>query len=201
MGGEAALGLQGFGAGMSSVGAYYNAKGQKSTLKTQAYIDDLNANLADMSAQSALLSGQREEQSVRLNTSQIKAKQKTAFNANGIDANSDTVNRVLTTTDVLGEVDANTVAANALKTAFGYQSQATSFRNQAIGKRSSAKSINPIFSATTSLIGSAGKVADSWYKLDPAGAFAKGASSDYGPQNDRFAKNFGQHNLVSDALF
>lgn len=202
MGAETSLAMQGFGAGASATGAYFQAQGQKSTLNAQAHIDDVNSTLADMSAQSALLSGQREEQAVDLNTAKIKAGQKTAMAANGIDLSEGTPVAVLTGTDVLGKVDAATVAANAMRTAFGYQSQSVSYKNQAIGARASAGAISPFFAAAGSLVGSAGKVADSWYKFNKEGAFNPSPStSSYGPQNDTFSRIFGQHNLVSDALY
>lgn len=199
MGADTAIGAQGFGAGLSSVGAYYNAQGQKTALNSTADIADVNSKIANMSAQSALLSGQREEQAVDLNTAKIKATQKTAFAANGIDLSSQTPVNVLTTTDVVGRIDANTVAANALRTAFGYQTQSLSYSNQASGARTAASGISPDLAATTSLVGSAGRVADSWYKLNKVGAFDN--STTYGPQNDIMSKVFGQHNLVSDALY
>lgn len=200
MSADFAMAAQGFGAGMSTVGSYYSALGQKNNLNSQARIDDINAKMADMSAQSALLAGQREEQAVRLNTAKLKAAQKTAFAANGIDLSSDSPVSVLTSTDVLGETDANTVAANALRTAFGYQAQSVSYKNKAIGERASAKGINPFSSAFGTFATSAGRVADSWYSLRKEGAFDR-SDGPIGPQNDWFARNFGQHNLVSDALY
>lgn len=198
---DVAIASQGFGAGMSSVGAFYNAQGQKNTLKSQARIDDLNAKMADMSAQSALLAGQREEQAVRLNTAKLKSAQKTAFAANGIDLSEGSPVTVLTSTDVLGETDANTVAANAMRTAFGYQAQSVNYKNKALGERAEAGAISPWSSAAGTFLSSAGKVAESWYTLKKDGAFSDNRMGTYGPQNDFFARNFGQHNLVSDALY
>lgn len=202
MGGEAALGMQAFGVGASSVGAYYNAVGQKTALNAQANLDETNAKLAEMSAQSALLTGQRQEQAVKLNTAQIKSSQRTAMAANGIDLSSTTPVAVLTSTDTVGEVDAATVAANASRAAFGYRAQGVDYTNRALLARSSAKSISPWFSAAGTLISGASTVADTWYKLKKEGAFdTKPSMGSYGPQNDWFARNFGQHNLVSDALY
>lgn len=202
MGGETALAMQGFGVGASTVGAYYNALGQKTTLDARAEINENNANLAEMSAQSALLTGQRQEQSVDLHGAQVKSSQRAAFAANGVDLSSTTPVSVLTSTDVLSQTDAATVAANAMRTAFGYQSQGLGYRNQALTERAMSKSINPFFSAAGSLVAGAGTVSESWYKLKKEGAFdKKTSSSTYGPQNDFFARAFGQHNLVSDALY
>lgn len=202
MGGETALAMQGFGVGMQASGAYYAAKGQKASLDAQARVDDVNAKLATLGAKSALLSGQRQEQGVRLNTAQIKSSQRAAQAANGLDLSSTTPTAVRTTTDVVGEVDAITVAGNALRTAFGYQTQALNYTNRARGARASAKGINPWFSAGSSLLSGASSVADSWYRLKQAGAFdTADTAEDYGPRDDWFSRNFGQFNLVSNALY
>lgn len=201
MGGEAALATQGFGVGAQAVGAYYNAAGQRDTLKAAANIDDLNAKLAEKSAQSAILSGQREEQSVNLQTAEIKSAQKTAFAANGIDLNSTTPLSVLTSTDVVGKWKATSVAVNALNRSFGYQTQAMNATNKGLYDRAAASGINPFLSTAGSLISGAGRVAQSWYSLKKEGAFDSQYHPVIGPQNDVFARIFGQHNLVSDALY
>lgn len=207
MGGETALALQGFGVGASATGAYFSAQGQKSTLNAQASIDETNAKLEEMTAQTALLSGQRQEQASDISYANLKASQKTAMAANGIDLgsgpNSTPVN-VLTSTDVLKEVDAATIAANAGRAAFGARQTGLSYLNRARGERATASAINPTMTAVGSLISGAGTVAQSWYTLKKAGAFdASGVKSDnaYGPQNDLASRIFGQHNLVSDALY
>lgn len=200
MSGEVALGAQGFGVGMSSVGAYFNAQGQKSTLNAQANIDDMNAKMEEMTAQSALLSGQRQEQASDISYANIKSSQKTAFAANGIDLSSQTPVNVLTSTDVLKESDAATIAANAGRAAFGARQTGLSYTNRARGERATASGINPTLTAVGSLLSGAGSVAQSWYSLKKAGAFDVSPNS-YGPQNDLAARVFGQHNLVSDALY
>lgn len=198
--GFSALSLQGAGAGISTVGAFYNAKGQKSTLNAQAHLDETNAKLATMSAQSAILTGQRQEQVVKLNTAQLKSKQRTAMAANGIDLSSTTPVAVLTSTDAIGEVDAATVAANAMRTAFGYETQSVNFSNRARGARAAADGINPFVSAGGSLLSGAGRVAESWYKLDKAGAFDEPAAGEK-TKDSWFARTIQKSNLVSDALY
>jgi len=202
MGAETALGMQGFGVGMSTAGAFYTAQGQQSTLSAQAHIDENNAKMATMSAQSALLTGQREEQAKRLTTAQLKSTQRAAIAANGIDLGSQSPVAVLTSTDVVGEVDANEIAANAMRKAFGYQTQSVNYSNRARGARAAADGINPIASAGGTLLTGAGAVASSWYKLDKAGAFS---STDDGPnssppQDSWIDRNFGD-TLVARALY
>lgn len=168
--GMASIGMQAAGALTSAVGSYYGAKTQKSNLNTQAAMADLNARMAETSAETELMRGQRMEQGAMLRTAQIKSSQRASMAANGVDLGSDTAVNVLTSTDTMGQIDANTIAANAVRSAWGYRTQATNYQNQALIQRASASSINPGMSAMSSLLGSAGQVASSWYSMNKAGA-------------------------------
>jgi hypothetical protein len=179
------------GAVNSAVGAYYSAKSQQAQQQYQAAIGQVNASLAESDAtlldlnssisesqgRLTLMAGQREEQSVRLRTAQLKGTQRASLAASGVDLGEGSAARVLATTDYMGEVDARTVQANAARSAFGYQVQANNQKFAAMSARvqganytagsafatANANTINPAASATTSLIGSAGQVATSWY--------------------------------------
>jgi hypothetical protein len=162
---------QGFGAAQSAVGSYYQASSQKAALGLQATLADINASTAENAAEAALFSGQRQEQASRLQTANLKAKQVTSMAANGVDLGQGSAARVLTTTDVMGEIDANTINANAVRAAWGQRTQATNYANQALMSRSAAKAISPVGALATSLLGSATKVAGSWYTMGKQGAF------------------------------
>ena len=168
---QASIGLQISGALSEATGAYLKTSGERSNLEASANMADLNARLSDMSAKQALRQGQVEYQASRLDTANLKEKQRTSFAANGIDLSSDTAVRVLTSTDVLGEIDANTINANAARAAWGYKLEGVQYRNEALVTRAGAKNLNPLRSARSSLINSAGDIAASWYKLKKAGAF------------------------------
>jgi hypothetical protein len=165
------LALMAAGAASNTIGSYYTAKGQQTALRYQAEIADINARMSERSAQSELLRGQREEQASRLKTSHLKSTQRASMAANGIDLGQGSAAEILTTTDLMGEVDANTIAANAVNQAWGYRTQGVNFQNEALVKRSIASAINPGMSAATTLLGEAGRVATSWYAMDKAGAF------------------------------
>ncbi|MBU3554826.1 hypothetical protein [Polynucleobacter sp. UB-Piko-W3] len=162
----------GAGALTSAFGAQSKADSQKMALEGQAYMDDTNARLAELSAQSALLSGQRQEASIYLKRGQMKSTQRTALAANGIDLTSPTAQNILTTTDVMGEVDANTAKANAIRNAWGYRTEGMNYTNKAITARGNASAINPDMAFATSLLGSSTSAAKDWYLLNKAGAFA-----------------------------
>lgn len=172
--GPASLALQASGALMGIVSSYYSAKSQKSSLRYQAEIAEINAGLAELSAQNELLAGQREEQKLRMRTGAIKAGQRVAMAANGIDiANSPTAQNILNSTDILGEIDAQTIQANAVRSAWGYRTQASNLTSEAAAGRATASGISPGMSALSSMLTGAGQVASSWYSLNKVGALPK----------------------------
>jgi len=175
-GGDASLGLQGIGGIISMMGAYVGAQGQKSNLRAQADIADINAATAERSAQATLLAGQREEQRSMLATANLKSSQQAGFAANGIDLGEGSAARTLTSTDVMGKIDANTIAANAVRSAWGFRTQATNYENEALTKRAGASAISPGMAAASSLLTSAGSVASNWYALNKAGALGNGST-------------------------
>lgn len=176
----AALALQGAGAASGAVGSYFSAENQRTNLDTQANIADLNAQLSEQSAQAALRAGQRQQQSVRLRTAQLKSNQRAALAANGVDLGSPSAVNLLTSTDTLGTIDADTVNANAVRTGFGYRTQGANYQNQALTARATAAGISPGLNAATTLLTGAGSVASSWYRLNKAGAFSDDPLGDFG---------------------
>ncbi len=166
-----AIGAQGFGAAASAVSSYYGAQSQRASLNLQATMADINARTAESTAQQAILSGQRQEQASRLRTSGLKGRQTAALAANGVDLGEGSALRTLTDTDTLGEIDANTIQANAVRSAWGYRTQATNYQNEALRARSAASAVSPGMSLATSLLGGATQVAGSWYAFNKAGAF------------------------------
>jgi hypothetical protein len=165
-----ALGMQVAGVAQQTVGSFYTASGQKLALETQAKISETNARVAEMTAQSVLLAGQKDEQNVRLRTAALKSKQRATMAANGIDINSDTPLEVLTSTDVMGEVDANTTAANAARTAWGHRFQSVGYQNESLMSRATARGINPFMSAGNTLLTGASSVASNYYMMKKLGA-------------------------------
>ena len=151
------------GAVSSAVGAYYSARSAKNSLKHQARMAEINAQISDLGAKSALLQGQRQEQASRLAAGQLKSRQRVSMAANGIDLASDTPQNILNTTDFMGEADALTIQRNALQAAWGYRTQATNQQIGATMARADAGGVSPFVSAATSLVGSAAAVASRWY--------------------------------------
>lgn len=173
---EIALGAQSFGAGMSAFGGFFSAKAQKSALRSQARIADINAQVAEEDARQIVRAGGIEESRIKLRGAQAKGSQIAQMSAGGIDiAGSPTALARLTGTDLITEVDATTIRANALRAAAGQRMEAVNFRNQALGARATASGISPGLALATGLIEGAGKVASSWYGMNKEGAFESGS--------------------------
>lgn len=113
-----AIGVQGEQARMAGRSAEVEAKLQEAMAR-------INARLAESAAQGALHSGVRQEQSKRLEVAAFKSRQRTAIAAGGIDLTSESSVAVLTSTDMMGEIDANTINANAVRAAWGYRVEGT----------------------------------------------------------------------------
>lgn len=159
------------GGGVSSaVGGYFSAATQKAALQGQAAVADVNARIAELGAQSALLQGQQQVGALTLKAGQLKSSQKAALAANGVSLGEGNAAEIQASTDIMAEIDADTLTANAVRSAWGYRTQAVNFQNEALSKRASVEAINPGMSAAGSLLGSAGSVAGSWYSLNKSGA-------------------------------
>jgi hypothetical protein len=114
----------------------------------------------------------------------LKARQRVGQAAGGIDLGTGSAAEVRASTDIMKEIDANTLGANAVRSAWGQRMQGTNYQNQALMARANAAAISPGAAAATSLLGSAGKVASSWYAFNKAGAF------DLPPVEDRFVSPY-----------
>ena len=155
----------------SAIGSYFSAQSQKSSLKFQADMADINARMSEQSAQSALFQGQQQVGQITMQAGRIKSAQRAGQAANGIDLGEGSAAEVRASTDIMKEIDANTATANAVRSAWGYRTQAVNSQNDALMKRAQGEAVSPFSSATSSLLGSAGNVASSWYMMNKVGAF------------------------------
>jgi hypothetical protein len=171
------------------------------TANNAALVAENNAELAGWQSREALRQGENDVTSIqddrsaalaaaRNEAATVKSKQKVGMAANGVDVGSGSAVDVLTSTDYVGELNANaindsaarnvqTVRDNAIKNAWGYQVQGIGYKDQAATSRADAalyrfdagqqragsKAISPNSAAAVSLIGSAGQVASSWYSM------------------------------------
>lgn len=169
--GNAALALQVGGALTSTVGSFFGAQTQATNLNTQANIADINARISEMGAQSSLEQGKQQKASLTLQTKQLKGRQRATMAANGVDLGTGSAAEIQASTDLMKEIDVGTIKTNAVRTAWGHRTQAVNYQNQARMARSASSGINPLASAATTLLGSAGNVASNWYVMNKAGMF------------------------------
>lgn len=153
--GFSATAFQAFGAGVSAYGAYSGAKSQKAALEGQAQI-------AEWQAKQALAKGRIDENTVQMHTASVFSDQRAQLAANGVDLGTGSASDILATTKLMGAVDALTVRDNAAREAWGLETQSDMLRK-------SATQVKPGMATATSLVDSAGKVAQSWYTWQKAG--------------------------------
>lgn len=142
----------------------------------QAAVERNRATVAEYQAKDALERGAMERTQRQLQTKQLTGAQRARFAAAGLDLNEGSAAAVLADTRFLGERDELIIQDNANKEAWMYResartgmSNADFIRRQSVTNtdflRRRAASENPSGAFTTSLIGSAGQVASSWYGM------------------------------------
>lgn len=168
--GGASLALQAGGLLTSTVGSLYSARSQASGLGHQANLAEINARIADLGAESALEQGKQQVAERTLRAGQERGAQRAALAANGVALNEGSAAEIQASSALIKEIDANTLRANATRSAWGYRMNAGNLRTEAVMARATARGINPVGSAATTLLGGATNVATSWYGLQRSGA-------------------------------
>lgn len=167
------FGFQVGGAISDVFGAYSQARttqvqsqAQKLANEAQAKVAENNAQLATWQAQDALYRGSVEENRTRLNTAALKSTQRARMAANGIMLDGDSALRVLTDSDVLGEIDAMTNRENAEREAWALRVQSQDHRNRAEILRNATVPVPDSTSGAVigSLLSAGGRAAESWYR-------------------------------------
>lgn len=149
--GNIGLGLQAAGAFTGAAGAYKQSKSNQQALKTQAAVAEYQAK--DAERRGALSFNKH-----RLQVAQMKGTQTASLAARGLALDEGSALNILMDTDYMGEVDAATIKDNTAKEAWALRTNASQLRQR-------AKDEMPLLTAGTSLLGSAGSVAKSWYAM------------------------------------
>ncbi len=168
--------MSSFGAGFQAVGAYNQAKAQQASLQAESQVALNNAVLAEWQAQDASERGATSAARAMIKGGQVKGAQRAALAANGVDLSGASAQAVLNDTDYITAVDANTIADNAAREAWGYRMQSRQYVDKARMARAGAESVNPWLAAGTSLLSSATSVARSWYSPTSMGGGSGGMS-------------------------
>lgn len=155
--------MQATGAVLGATTAFSNSKAAKGAAQTNARIQDLNAQIADWQAKDTIARGDKAAGAARLKSRQLKGSQRAALAANGVDLGFGSALDILNDTDLFGEIDAETIRDNAAREAWAIRQQAAGLRVDASTHRLRAANESPLLAASTSLLTSAGRVADRWY--------------------------------------
>jgi len=153
--------LQAGGAASSAIGSYYSAR----TQQHQGRMARINARVAELGAESAMMQGAAQVAQLTREAGQLKARQRVSMAANGIDMGVGSAAEILASTDLMKELDAQALKANAIRTAWGYRTEGAN-----MSARSALSSVSPFAAAGGTLLGNAGQVAASWYQFDRMGA-------------------------------
>jgi hypothetical protein len=123
---------------MAAVGALVGAAGSlfqgiagAQEAQYQAQIAKNNAVIAEKNAQYAQITGSRQEEAYRIKATNVRATQKAAYGASGIDVSQGSAVQVQRAARTIEELDAETIRNNAWREAHDFKTQAVNFRAQA----------------------------------------------------------------------
>lgn len=154
-------------AAMTAVSTYSQVRTQKGMAEYQAGVARNNATLAEIEARDALDRGNQRAAEMRRKYAAMLGTQRAQFAARGIDIADGSANAVLNDTAYFGQVDENTVRANAAREAWGYQVKAQNFMGDAGAYSAQADAMNPLLSAglsaTSTYLSTQAAVNPKWY--------------------------------------
>ncbi len=166
------------GAVTGAIGSYYAAQNQKAQLESQASsmrfqsdISELNAAQAEFTAQQILRAGQQKQGQIGLRAGKIKSSQRASMAARGIDLGVGSAVETIATTDLMKEIDMLTVNADTVRSSEAARLQRQNYLTasalqdvSASNLAASGDSISPFMAAGSSILGSAGSVANASYQ-------------------------------------
>lgn len=151
------------GAVMSAYSSYQSSQANKAAANAQGQVQANNAQMAEYQAEDAITRGDQAAQAQGMRTNRLKGTQRAALASNGVDLGVGSALQIQTDTDYFGQVDKTTITDNAAREAWGYRAQGANFDANASILRGRANAENPTLAAGTSLLGSATRVAPSWF--------------------------------------
>jgi hypothetical protein len=171
---EISLGAMVASAGVGAYGAASQAHAASEAASYNAQVAADNQSIANQNAQTALQTGEQEETAKQQQTAQQISSERAATAAGGIDPNTGSAVRIQGSTAALGALDAQTIANNAARTAWGYQTQGVNFGDQAALLQSQASSASTAgaLGAFSSIIGGASSVSSKWVTYNTQGVNA-----------------------------
>lgn len=165
------------GSVFGAIGSFQQASAAKQAAKYESSVAAANAKVAEFKAQDVQDRAQADAENLGRQIAGVRGKQQATIAANGIDLSSGSAQSVLDATDFYGAQDQATLANNANKEQWSLRTQKANFEAESQMQKNKASSISPFAALSTSLLGSAGKLADKWSaKEDTGPAFGSGAA-------------------------
>lgn len=173
-----------FGGLTSAMGAYFGAqqaqlqlKMQGATYDYQAQMSRINAGIAEQQAWQIARAGAFQAAATTAQAGQAIEKYKVSRNASNIEAGSGSTAEVEATAILMKEIDKLTIDSNTVRAVeskrmekVGYQTTASLLGVSSTGAGVSADTISPFSAVSTSLIGGATSVLNSWYNSNSLAA-------------------------------
>jgi hypothetical protein len=165
-----------FGSVNSAIGSYYAAESQKMQLKMQAQnqrfaaeMSRINARGAEFSAQQTLITGARQYGVFGMQAAQRRSGMRAALAARGGALESGSAREAMASQMYVDELDMLTINANRIRAAEAQRTQAMNYQIQSMmggvsaqNIMATASTISPFSASFTSVLGSAGSMAQSW---------------------------------------
>jgi hypothetical protein len=162
----------------SAIGAYYGAKStqlklesQKLSYEFQQDIAEINSGMIELQAQQIMRAGRNASMRSTLAAGKTKSAGRASMAARGIQLGVGSTQEVEATTDLIKEIDKNTIDSNTIRAAeaermrkVGMDASATIAGINAFGAQASAAGISPFSAATSSLLQGGSAFANSWYR-------------------------------------
>lgn len=150
------------GAVAQASSAAQQSSAAKNAYSYQAEVSRNNAKIAEWNAQEVARQGEQELIAQRRKTAALAGTQRATLAGRGLDMSEGSALSILTDTDYFGEQDAITIQDNTAKQVWQSRVQAYNDTNNANLMQGRSNSENPLRSAGTSLLTSAGQVASHW---------------------------------------
>lgn len=160
------------GSAVSAGGQLVGGAAAQNAANYRAQVASNNAQIAEQNADYAIAAGQQKASTESLKGAAIGGKIKAAQAASGVDVNTGSPVAVQESQREGAKLDAETVLANAEMQAYGYRSQATSFKAESVLDKAGgdAAMTGAMIGATGSLLSSASGLGFKWSKAGGMGA-------------------------------
>lgn len=159
-------GLATAGVGATALGGLAQGYATSQSDKANAQIALNNASIAKQNATFAAEEGEQTAGVKGQQTRQTAGEQVAGMGASGVDVNTGSNANVRASTAMTGQLDMMNIRAQAARQVYGFNTQATSFENQAAIDKSAAKNAIP-----AAAIGSISKAGEEAILLNQSGAF------------------------------